>query len=269
MTLVDFLVSRQPNLKKKLRIARINKTPNQYVKMALNNAIMFSIAIALVTFFLASKNEPNFILPSILLIISLLFFYSLNIRKVDIYISKKAKEIDKSVLFAGRFLLIKLSSGSPLMNSVEEASKSYGEASEYFKEIIREMELGTTMESAFEKTTEYCPSKNLKKVLFQITNSLKIGIDVTQFLEAILDEIADEQLTEIMKYGKKLSSLTMFYMLLAIILPSLGMTLFVVIASLISINVDMLIFLVIILGLAFVQFIFISLFRGARPNMEV
>lgn len=269
MSLVDFLVSREKNLKKRLRIAKIKQTPHKFVKLALNNAIMFSVCLALVAFFLFSKQEPDFVKPIFAFIISFIFFYNINIKKVDVYIAKKAREIDKTVLFAGRFLLIKLSSGSPLINSVEEASKSYGHASEYFKEIIREIELGTTIEGAFEKTTEYCPSKDLKKILFQITNALKIGIDVTQFLESILDEIADEQLMEIMKYGKKLSSLTMFYMLLAIILPSLGMTLFVVVASLISVNIDLMVFSIIILALAFIQFIFISLFRGARPNMDV
>ena len=61
----------------------------------------------------------------------------------------------------------------------------------------------------------------------------------------------------------------MFYMLGAIILPSLGMTLLIVIASLISINIDILGFTVIVFFLMIIQFIFITLFKSARPNMDV
>jgi len=269
MMIVDFLVSRQPMLKKKLRIVKISTTPQDYVKKALKSSIFFGVIFFIFTFFLTNKNGSSIFIPIVVGFIAILFFYSLNIRKIDVMIRKKAREIDRGVLFAGRFLLVKLNSGDPLINAIEESSKSYGAASEYFSEIIRELELGTPIEKALEKATEYCPSHNLKKILFQITNALKIGIDVSNYLDATLDEIADQQLVEIMKYGKKLSSLTMFYMLVAIIAPSLGMTLFVVIASLISINLDLLAFSFIVLALIFIQFIFITLFKSARPIMEV
>ena len=94
-------------------------------------------------------------------------------------------------------------------------------------------------------------------------------MDVTNFLQAILDEISDEQLSQILRYGKKLSSLSMFYMLAAVIVPSLGMTLFVVVASLISLELNMTSFSIIIAGLMIVQFIFITIFKSSRPIMDV
>ncbi|MDD3174904.1 MAG: type II secretion system F family protein [Candidatus Nanoarchaeia archaeon] len=269
MSLVSRLTSRQPNLKKNLRIAQIKDTPQDYVKKSLKSSLMMGFMFLILSFLVFSKDEPKIGMPILLGVVATFFFYTLSIKKVEVSIRKKAKEIDRGVLFAGRFLLIKLNSGAPLINAIEEASKSYGVASQYFGEIMRDMELGTTIENALEKATEYCPSKHLKKILFQMTNALKIGIDVTEFLDATLDEISDEQMLEIMKYGKKLSSLTMFFMLLAIIVPSLGMTLFVVVASLVSIKLDMMLFLIIALILAAIQFMFITLFRSARPNMEV
>ncbi|MGE0793643.1 MAG: type II secretion system F family protein [Candidatus Woesearchaeota archaeon] len=269
MSFLDSLVLRNIGLKKKLRIAKINQTPKEYIKKSVNSGLMMGIFFFIFTFFISNKQKTSILIPLLVGLVAMFFFYNINLKKVDVIIRKKAREIDKSVLFAGRFLLVKLNSGDPLINAIDEASKSYGLSSEYFKEIIRDIELGTTLETALERATEYCPSKNLKRILFQITNALEIGIDVTEFLDATMDEIADEQLTEIMKYGKKLSSLTMFYMLLAIIVPSLGMTLFVVVASLISININMMIFSIIAGLLIFIQFMFITLFRSARPNMEV
>ena len=46
-----------------------------------------------------------------------IIFY-VNMKRADIAITKRAKEIDRDVLFAGRFLLVKLNSGKPLMNSI-------------------------------------------------------------------------------------------------------------------------------------------------------
>lgn len=269
MTLSNYLLSKQPLLKKKLRVAKLNKTPEEYVKLALKGGALFGFAAAAFVYFLRMESGGGILLPLLAGFFVFFFMYKLNILKVDTAISKQAKNIDKDVLFAGRFLLIKLNSGKPLITAFEEASQGFGSATNYFQEIMRDIELGTPLEKALDKATEYCPSKKLKKILFQISNALRIGVDVTDFLDAILEEIAEEQLTEIVRYGKKLSSLTLFYMLAAIVFPSLGMTLFVVVASMISIDLNLTMFSIILGLLAFLQFIFISLFKSARPNMDV
>ena len=269
MTFTRYIMSKNPMLKKKLVIAGVRKKPEEYIASALKGAIIYGLATLAFSFFILSKNGPNFVLPILLAGVVGVGAFSLSMKKVDLAINRRAKEIDKEVLFAGRFLLIKLNSGKPLINALEEASHGFGAATEHFRTIMRDIELGAPLEQALERGTEYCPSENLKKILFQITNALKIGVDVTNFLQAILDDIADEQLTEILRYGKKLSSLTMFYMLAAIIVPSLGMTLFIVIAGLVNIQMDMISFLIMLIFLGFIQFIFISLFKSARPNMDV
>jgi pilus assembly protein TadC len=190
-------------------------------------------------------------------------------RAVDAKISKRAKEIDKDVLFAGRFLLIKLNSGKPLINSLVEASQSYGVASSYFKEIVRNIELGTSLEEALESARDNCPSKKMKRIIFQINNALKVGVDVSSNLEAIIQEITAEQLIEIQRYGRKLNSLTMFYMLLAVVMPSLGITIFAIIASLVSINLTPMTFGVFLFFLFLIELMFISIFKSIRPSVNI
>jgi pilus assembly protein TadC len=191
------------------------------------------------------------------------------IKRLDIIISRKAREIDRDVLFAGRFLLVKLNSGKPLINSIIDASKSYGVASKFFKEMVDDIELGTPMEEALERAYRGTPSDKFRRMLFQISNALKIGVDVSAPLEAILEEIAQEQLVEIQRYGKKLNSLTMFYMLSAIVLPSLGVTLFSVIASMVSFTADIKLFLGVLFFLIIIQLMFLSIFRSIRPNLNI
>lgn len=272
MSIINSIVAKKPDLKRKLYTAAMGTTAEDYVSQKLKLAVYLGIGLAAFTFFITgAKGEPiDAIIKGILVgAIGALLGFQILMRQVDAQISKRAKLIDKDVLFAGRFLMVKLNSGRPLINALEDATKSYGIANEYFREIVKDIDLGTPLERALEKATINCPSQKLKKILFQITNALKIGTDVTDFLEAILDEVADQQLIEIQRYGKKLSSLTMFYMLFAIVMPSLGMTMIVVVISLLNVNITMSTFFLVIALLIFLQFIFLTMFRSIRPNVHI
>ncbi len=256
-------------LKKKLRTAGIDKTPKEYLSQTLKNSLIIGALMGVLSFFLISKSELPIIFVFFTAIVFFFITYLTMFKAVDAKISKRAKKIDKDVLFAGRFLLIKVNSGKPLINSLIEASKSYGVANTYFKEIVRDIELGTPLEKALEKARDNCPSNKMKRVLFQITNALKIGIDVSSNLEAVLAEISHEQLIEIQRYGKKLNSLTLFYMLLAIVVPSLGMTMFMVVAGLVSLNITAATFFVFTFFILIVELLFLSLFKSIRPNVNI
>jgi len=269
MSLAAALVAKNPELKKKLRMARLEVTPEDFVKQSISMTIGMSFSLTVILFFLFDKSGgPVFLLPFIFLIF-LSLFYRFNMLKINSRINKRKKDIDKDVLFAGRYLLVKLNSGEPLMNALIDAASSYGVANQHFKEIVKDIELGKPIERALTEAAEYSPSAKFRKILFQIGNALKIGIDVTQFLDATLNEIADEQLIEINRYGKKLSSITLFYMLFAVVLPSLGLTIFIIIASMASIQVDATFFGVILFFLAILQGMFLIIYRSSRPNINL
>jgi pilus assembly protein TadC len=269
MSFYEQLTAQYPDLKKKLRIAHIDKTPEAYLKEKFQGALFLSLGLGIFFFFILAKLKVSFLLIFLLFIVLFFMFFNVFVRQVDAVIRRREKDIDREVLFAGRFLLIKLNTGQPLINALVEASKSYGVANKYFKEIVREIELGTPLEKALELESYYTPSQKFRKILFQITNALKIGIDVTNFLSSILDEIAEEQLIEIQRYGKKLNSLTLFYMLMAIVVPSLGVTIFIVIASLVNLQIELSSFLVVIFLMIVVQFIFLSMFKMIRPDVNI
>lgn len=258
-----------PNLKKELWIAQINQTPAEYVKEKMTQSFLGGGMMALLTFFLVDKmNKPYYWITVSFFVFLALFFYTM-INAARAKMIERQKEIDKEVLFAGRFLLVKLHSGKPLINALMDASESYGVANNYFKSIVHEIEIGTTLEDALEKAMKYCPSKKMRTILFQITNALKIGIDVTQTLDATLDQISNDQLIEIQRYGKKLSSVTMFYMLGAIVLPSLGLTMFIVVASMMNLDAGTSLFVVLGIFLLIIEFTFITIFKAIRPNVNI
>ena len=269
MNITKQIADRMPGLKTRLRMANMSISPEQYVKKALTQAFFVAVLALVVTFLFIQRDSGNPLMTVLIPVVVFVAVYQIGLRSVDAQVSKRAKEIDKDVLFAGRFLLIKLNAGRPLMVALTEASKSYGVANKVFTDIIHEIDLGTPMEDALSNATKYSASAKLRRILFQISNALKIGIDVSNTLESVLDEIAGEQLIEIQKYGKKLNSFTMFYMLLAIVLPSLGMTIFIVVASLTSLNIGVLLYVAVGVFFLFIQVIFITLFRSVRPNVNI
>lgn len=262
-----------PSLKHDLLAAHMDVAPELYVKKTLRSCTLYAGSFSALSFFPLAKAGFSipFVLLSLPIIFAVIFIFMMTLQfNIPRAIVKgRGREIDNEVLFAGRYLLIKLSSGKPLFNALIDTSQSYGVASKYFKEIVDDINFGTPLEIALNNAMELSPSKYFKKILFQINNALKVGIDITRNLEIVIGEIENEQALEIEKYAKKLSSIALFYMLGAIVLPSLGMTIFVVIASMLAFKITLPVYIVMIVFIIAVQLFFISVFRQIRPSVNV
>lgn len=269
MSLVKNITSKHPELKRKLKIAHIDQTPEQYVKLRIRGAFVYSIGLSILAFMYIDRQNLPWILLPVAFVLFYFLFFSFLMHSVDASIARRKKQIDKEVLFAGRFLMIKLNTGQPLINALVDASKSYGVGSKYFREIVQDIELGTPLEESLEKAIDYTPSDKFQRILFQISNALKIGIDVTQFLENVLDEISNEQLLEIQRYAKKLNSITLFYMLMAIVIPSLGFTVIMVISSIVNLALGPSSFAIFLGALLMLQVMFLIIFKAARPQVAI
>jgi archaeal flagellar protein FlaJ len=258
-----------PNLKRDLRIAHIPFTPSQYVRKGFMFASAFSVFLLLFFFLIFSRSgfSPVMLFPAWVISFIVLFLY--YIISIKSKIRRREREIDREVIFVGRYMLVKLYSGRPLLNALIETSESRGIAAKYIKEIVEDISTGSTIEEAIDSAMVYSPSQKLRKILFYINNALQLGIDVTKPLDSVLEEITKEDALEIKKYGKKLNTLVLFYMLLAVILPSLGVAIFIVIASFINLAIGLNSLLVIVLFIAILEFIFISIFKSTRPMLNL
>ena len=124
------------------------------------------------------------------------------------------------------------------------------------------------MEDALTEAVEFIPSDDFRRILWQILNSIRTGSDIGKSLNLVLEQIAKEQTIEVNKYGRKLNPLAMFYMIIAVILPSLGMTMMIVLSSFIELQLSLSILILIALFLGFVQFMFLSMIKFSRPAIE-
>jgi len=270
---VSSLILRKfPSIKLNLRIAHDKNTPEKFVKRSLRLAVLISFVLVVMTFFLTAKNsslEKLLITMLFVGVISFVFIFVFILQTPKSAIRKRQREIDKEVLFAGRYLLVKIESGTPLVNTLEDASKGYGVSAKYFKEIIHDIDTGVPLETALENARMYSPSDKFKRILFQIVTVLKTGSEITSVLRGTLHAIAAEQVIEIKRYAKKLNSIMLFYMIIGTVLPSLGLTMLLIISGFINLPLGNTVLYSILFFIAVIQGAFIIMVRAARPLVDL
>lgn len=267
----SLILKRYPSIKTTLRIARNKNPPEKFVNHALRLSLYASLALTAMAFFLFAKRMGVKVLVLIPLVfaVSFILIFAFTLQSPKAAIRKRQREIDKEVLFAGRYLLVKLEAGSPLVNTLSDASKSYGVSTKYFKEILDDIDTGVPLEDALENARTYTPSKKFKRILWQIVTVLKTGSEVTDVLRSTLKSIAAEQVIEIKRYGKKLNSLMLFYMVIGTVAPSLGLTMLLIISGFLNIQLNNIILYSILFFLAALQGAFLIMVKAERPMVDL
>ena len=252
-----------PGLKQSLKQAGMLEEPEMYIKKTVFTAGFMTFGL-LIVFFLFYPHASVFYSTPFLFV--MFFFYF--IKYVDVRIERLKRDIDQEIVFAGRFLIIELDSGVPIFKAFENAEKNYAVVGRYFGDIMNKVYLGTNIEDAINDTLINTPSSNMRKLLWQILNSIKTGAEAGQALNTIIDQIVREQQITVAEYGKKLNPIAMFYMMTSIIFPTIGTTMLVVLLTFVGVNVTMPFFAVAAFMLAFVQFMFLSIIRSTRPPIS-
>ncbi|MBI5389611.1 type II secretion system F family protein [Candidatus Woesearchaeota archaeon] len=267
--IVGTILKHSPGIKHSLVMARMDVEPEKFVEKCVMTGLVIALGLTVFLFFLFAKLGIDIIL---LIPIAVVLFFGAMIfmlKSPGAVISRRRKEIESEVLFLGRYLLVKIDSGVPLYNAMIDASKSFGIGGKYMKEIVEDINLGVPLEDALDQAREYTPSPKFKWILSELIVSLKTGIDISDSLRAVLDQITREQLIEIKEYSRKLNALMMLYMVIATVLPSLGMTLLVVVFAFLSIDLTNTTIFIIIFALICLQFMFLAIIRSTRPNLNI
>lgn len=178
------------------------------------------------------------------------------------------RKLEENLLFAMRHLLIEVRSGISLFEAMVGVSSGYGEVSSEFKKIVKEINAGKDQTEALNNAAKRNPSLYFRRGLWQLVNAIRGGADIGETLEAITDNFAKKESTEIKEYGQQLNPFTMIYMIVGVILPSLGITFLIILSSFLGINIPKLIFPAILIGLALFQFFFLGFIKTKRPSIS-
>ena len=259
-----------PAIKADLYIAEIPYAPTQYIAAAILSFIFyFAIFFSAISGLTAIVAEANFFLASIISIVFSIFVFAQIMAYPKILISKKTRQMDSDLLPALYHMMIEVKSGVPLFNVLVGLSEGYGAVSIEFKKIVSRINGGVSETEALDEASEKNPSVFFRRGIMQIVNSMKAGGGISLAIESIVDSLRKEQMINVKKYSQELNPVIMMFMLIAVIMPTLGLTFMIVLTSFSGTQIPDIALPSIIFGLAFFQFLFLGIIKSKRPAMGV
>lgn len=251
------------NINKKIR-------RRQYIAICYRNFLINLLVLSAIftTFLLLFEANYFYGVGSALLISMFIFFNQINAPKI--FSNHKARDIEKNLIPVLQDMIVQLNSGVPIFKILVNISDSnYGEVSKEFKKIIKEINSGVPQIEAIEKYGKINTSKYFQRVLWQLSNGMRAGSDISIVIKEGIRVLSAEQAIQIQNYGSKLNPLIMFYMLIAVILPSLGITFLIIISSLLNVQerIIQVIFLSVFGIVCFMQVMFLGLIKSKRPSL--
>jgi flagellar protein FlaJ len=263
-----FLSSLFPAVHQDLMQAEYTIKLRDYCAIAFVTAATNFILTSLLILIIGLATEMNLTALAVVagIIVSMATFFTV-LYYPKIIATKRARKLEQELTPALRQLLIELKSGVPLFNAMASVSNDYGEVSVEFKKIVTKINGGTRDLDAIAEATTANPSLQFRKVLWQISNSLKVGSDLSRVLEVLVHDLTLAQMEKIKKYGQELSPWIMIYMMTAVILPSLGITMLMVLMSFLSASIPPIILPILIAFLAGFQLFFMNFVSTRRPKV--
>jgi len=244
----------------------------EYVAMCLASNIFFFVFISFfISLILSSADVKVYYLIGPL--IGLVFSFFVFIEQMfypKLIANKKTKNIDQNLLAALQSMLVQFNSGVPLFNILVNISKgNYGEVSKEFGKAIKEMNAGKPQLEALEDIATKNPSLFFRRAIWQIINGMKSGADISNVMEEVIRLLSEEQVIQIQNYGSQLNPLAMFYMLIAVIIPSLSITFLIILSSFIAMSEEAtkMLFFGLYGAVLFLQIIFLGIIKSRRPNL--
>ncbi|ODS42899.1 MAG: hypothetical protein MSIBF_06445 [Candidatus Altiarchaeales archaeon IMC4] len=183
-------------------------------------------------------------------------------------IERRARQIDNNLEYMLKDMRIQLASGVPLFNTMVNVSVGgYGECSVIADRIVKDVQSGKSITDVLDDAGMASPSEYLRRALWQIVNAIRSGTDITVALEAISKDIRVMKEEKIKLYSHELNLWSLIYLMFAIILPSLGVTLLLILSSFVGAAIGETILWGVLVVLIFFQFIFVSFIRSKRPQI--
>lgn len=268
-----FILKIFPDLELKLIIGKMNETAESFIKKMVMISTFFSFTITIVGLFILLKEEITLLL--LIPLFGIIFFFILFVamQLPSMAVKSIAGKIEADLIYTIRHFLLMMESGNSMVKSFDETAKLDTFSAKYFKEIVLEIDMGASMKEAVEFAMLYTPSDHFKQVMAIIKNSLETGADIKKSLKSNVNAMVEDKIIEIKDYGAKLGPISMFYMIIGTIVPSLGVSIFVIgstfLPSVISEGGIVFILYGFLVLLVIIQVFFYLVFKSMRPQVSV
>lgn len=261
-----------PFLSLNLRQANLKETSEKYLSMCMFATFVFFIFISLILIlmlFLFKVDDSIIVGLGISFIFSIFTFFQ-QVLYPRIMSRRKIRSLEQNLLPALQNFLIHLNSGVPTFNILTNiAGGNYGELSKEFNIAVKEINSGRNQIEALEDIAANNPSILFRRAIWQIANGMKSGAEMRIVISETINSLGEQQIIQIQNYGSQLSPLAMFYMLAAVIVPSLSVTFVIILSSFIALSPAMTKGALwgLLGGVIFIQIIFLGIIKSRRPTL--
>lgn len=280
-----------PGLEYDLKLAGSELEVGEYIVASLANALIWAVLMFVLIFvlflsrgmltpkdvagafaspdaFAAAAVEHNLLfLPPI---ISLVLFFIFFTRYPRIVAGKLVESVDRDLIYALKDLMLQISSGVSLFNAMLNVSRSgYGLVSEEFAKVVQDISTGEAQDKALEKMALRTESEFLRRTIWQIVTALKAGASLQGALASVVQALHQYQSQNVKAYIQELNLWILLYIIVAVAIPSLGVTLLVILSTFGGIGVNEWFIIMMLLGCFLGEFALIEFVKVRRPVLRV
>ena len=257
-------------LSKYMKIIKHEKDLHNYISSLLASLFLtISLSFLISGILYNSSKEASYITLSLGTLIAVMNFIK------GIFIPKlisefRKKNIEQNLISVLRIFYIQTKSGVPVYEIIKYIStKEYGVISEEFKTLSKEIESNKPYKKAFIELSERMLSEQSKRAIYIIASASETGSELAKVLEDHIKRLTKEQQEQIRHYSSELNPLTVAYMLIVVIIPSLAITLIISVSAFSSNFSDIMNIIFFFLGLAIIlfQYSFIGIIKSRRPAL--
>ena len=255
-------------LKNDLPRVGVDVLPQIYVLACFFNAAFWGMAISGLLLFLLSRQQDKMPWNTIVLSGAAVFitFLFLLVYYPRILVQKRAGQIDRGLAFALKDLMLQVSSGVCLFNGMTNVSKAgYDEISDEFDKVVREINAGVNEVDALERMGLRTESRFVKKTIWQLVNVMRSGASVSGALRSVVGSLILFEQKLIRDFTQELNLWSLVYMIFAVIAPTLGTTMLIILSSFGGASVSKELFIAVLLVSFFVQASIVGFVKNRRP----
>ena len=266
------------DLKKDLKMSGMSKTLEEYLSTAvLTCLILFIVELPLFSIIFSMLNLGflfSFFMAITTSILICTFFFVLFVNYPKFIMRDKARDVERTLPFAGIYLSTIASSRLPPHKIFEIFSKfkEYGEVTKEARRIVADMEMfGLNIYDSLEKAVDRTPSRELRDLFWAILSTLKSGGDLTIYLGEESKTFLNNYRRRLNEFARSLSIYLEIYLTALV----LGTIFFIILTSVMSgftgivaSNMVFIQFFLIFFFIPLISTAFIILIKSSSPGGE-
>lgn len=265
-----YLMLLSPSLKSVVPKLELGFDGRTYAVASFFSSLIYGIAFSLIVLVvLTIKGADN--APNMSIAIGLAFFFvflMLHLFYPKIVITKVAVAETKDLLFALREMMMDIDGGVPLFDAMKNVSGgNYGYVARDFDWVIHQIEGGVPEREALKQLAIRTESEYFKRAIWQLVNALESGAGMSSAITSIVNSLEAHLYREIKNYSANLNFMMLIYMLVAAALPSLGITMLVLLSAFSGLGVNITTLALLVGSSAVMQVVMIGYMSSTRPEI--